>query len=70
MDQLADEAHALLLEHGPMRCGQLGSWLFPDATGAVNCSCPYARIAGKATKRLQEQGRAYRDSKHRWVAST
>jgi len=61
LDQMADEAVGILRDYGPMRCGVLGNWLFPNATGAVNCSCPYARIAGKVTKRLKEQGRAYED---------
>lgn len=41
-----------------MRCGVLGNWLFPNATGAVNCSCPFARIAGKVTAKLKRDGRA------------
>lgn len=67
LDEMADEAFVILKKHGPMRCGVLGSWLFPAATGAVNCSCPYARIAGKITKRLRDQGRAYYD-KRGWYA--
>lgn len=67
LDEMADQAFEILKQHGPMRCGVLGGWLFPKATGAANCSCPYARIAGKVTKRLKEQGRAYYD-KNGWVA--
>ena len=67
LDELADQAFEILKQYGPMRCGVLGGLLFPNATGAVNCSCPYARIAGKVTKRLEQQGRAYYDT-NGWVA--
>ena len=67
LDQMADEAYEILKKYGPMRCGVLGSWLFPKATGAANCSCPYARIAGKVTKRLLKQGRAF-SGKNGWQA--
>lgn len=39
-------------------CGSIGNAIFPDAQGAVNCSAPYARIAGKVMSRLRVKGEA------------
>ena len=58
LDELGDEAVRILARYGEGGCntGEIGSQLFPDAVGAVNCSCPYARIAGRVLHRLKRKG--------------
>ena len=48
------------LRHGgPIRPGSLGDRLFPESVGAVNCSCPYARIAGKVLRHMEKKDLIY-----------
>ena len=48
---------AVMAENGPSRCAWLGERMWgADSHGAVNCSCPFARPAGKMIKRLRQLG--------------
>ncbi|MBC8867793.1 MAG: hypothetical protein H8E44_00150 [Planctomycetes bacterium] len=58
MDELADLAIEILRQHNgqPLGCGYIGERLFP---GAIHRgSAPFARIAGRAMKRLERDGKA------------
>lgn len=69
LDELGDEAVRILSRYGDVGCntGEIGNQLFPDAVGAVNCSCPYARIAGRVLHRLERKGLVCARRRFGWV---
>lgn len=44
------------LKRGPMTCANLGSELWGANRRGGNCSCPWARPAGKLLHRLERRG--------------
>jgi hypothetical protein len=52
-------ALAILRERGPLPCSQLGEALW-GRRGAGNCSCPWARPAGRLLHRLLKLGLVHR----------
>lgn len=69
LDELGDVALRMLVSRGAIPggrqvfgCGQIGEALFSGQyQGAVNCSAPFARLAGRVMARLKEKGHA------RWI---
>lgn len=54
-------AMAILIKHGPTSCAMLGDTLWGRKRAGSNCSCPYARPAGKVVKSLIAKGLVERD---------
>lgn len=65
MAELADAALEIIQAQPGMRCGLIGDRLF-RGKAYMKGSAPYARLAGKVMKVLQEEGRAYYGSNSGW----
>jgi len=55
--ELADEAFEILIRRPGLGCGSIGNMLF-GGVAHINGSAPYARLAGKAVRLLEREGRA------------
>lgn len=71
MTEIDARALAIIVKRGPISCANLGDELWNRRRSAGNCSCPYARPAGKVVKRLRELGLVEPEFRgHKYQATT
>ena len=63
---IEQRALLVIVKSNGATCANLGAELWGRA-GNGNCSCPWARPAGKVVKRLRELGLVRRDAKTGWL---